>query len=84
MELSDVTTGLQSFANAQLVEGCIQSQDKQLLPYPQYRINKLFVRKCLDDVFVLLMGGIGNGVYSPSLELQASESLASLSTSCIA
>jgi hypothetical protein len=56
IEISDLSTQLKSFAKAQLVEGCIQSQDQQeLLPYPQDEIKKLYIRKCYQDVFDLLI-----------------------------
>jgi hypothetical protein len=55
IEISDLTTQLKSFANTQLVEGCIQSQDQAFLPYPQDEIKTLYVRKCYQDVFHLLI-----------------------------
>ena len=58
MEISDLTTQLQSFANAQLVNGCLQSANDLFLPYPQNEIKKLFVRKCYEDVFELLLKNI--------------------------
>ena len=64
MEISDLTTQLKSFANAQLVEGCIQSQDQAFLPYPQDKIKKLYVRKCYQDVFDLLLEHINRGLES--------------------
>ena len=54
-EVRDLTTQLKSFANSQLVEGCIQSQDQAFLPYPQEEIQKLYVRECYQDVFRLLI-----------------------------
>jgi Crinkler effector protein N-terminal domain len=54
-EISTLTAKLKSLANAQLVEGCIQSKHHALLPYPQEKIRKLFVRKCYQDVFRLLI-----------------------------
>jgi hypothetical protein len=38
-----------------LVERVIQSKDKALLPYPQVEIRKIYVRKCYEDVFNLLI-----------------------------
>ncbi|EPZ35863.1 hypothetical protein O9G_004148 [Rozella allomycis CSF55] len=52
---SVLTTRLKSFVNAQLVEGCIQCQDQAFLPYPKDEIKKLYVRKCYEDVFHLLI-----------------------------
>jgi hypothetical protein len=64
MEISDLTTQLKSFANAQFVEGCIQSQDQAFLPYPQDEIKKVYVRKCYQDVFHLLIQRINLNVKS--------------------
>ena len=55
MEINDLTAQLRSFASSRLVEGCIQSQDQELFPYPQDEIKKLYVRKCYQDVFDLLL-----------------------------
>jgi DNA replication protein DnaC len=55
IEIRDLTTQLKSFANAQLVERCIQSPDQAFLPYPQDNIQKLYVRQCYQDVFHLLV-----------------------------
>jgi hypothetical protein len=60
-ELSDLTTQLKSFASSRLVEGCIQSQDQELFPYLQDEIKKLYVRKCYQDVFDLLLEQIKGG-----------------------
>jgi DNA replication protein DnaC len=38
-----------------LVERVIKSQGKALLPYPKDKIQKLYVRKCHEDVFNLLI-----------------------------
>jgi Crinkler effector protein N-terminal domain len=54
-EIDDLTTQLKSFAKAQLVEGCIQSPDQAFLPYPQDKIQKLYVRQCYEDVFHFLI-----------------------------
>jgi hypothetical protein len=64
IEISDLTTQLKSFGNAQLVEGCIQSQDQMFLPYPTDEIKKLYVRKCYQDVFDLLLEHINRGLKS--------------------
>jgi hypothetical protein len=64
IEISDLTAQLKSFANAQLVEGCIQSQDQAFLPYPHDEIKKLYVRKCYQDVFHLLIQHINLNVKS--------------------
>ena len=55
IEITDLTTQLQSFANAQLVDECLQSPNDVFLPYPQTKIKKLYVRKCYEDVFELLL-----------------------------
>jgi hypothetical protein len=54
-EIIDLTIKLKSFAIAQLVEGCIQSQDQLFLPYQQDNIQTLYVRQCYQDVFQLLI-----------------------------
>ena len=54
----DLTTQLQSFANAQLVDECLQSPNDVFLPYPQNEIKKIYVRKCYEDVFELLLKNI--------------------------
>jgi Crinkler effector protein N-terminal domain len=54
-QIGALTNKLRSFANAQLVDGCIQSQDQVFLPYPQDNIQKLYVRQCYEDVFHLLI-----------------------------
>jgi hypothetical protein len=58
IEISDLTTQLQSFANAQLVDECLQSPNDVFLPYPQKKIKKIYVRKCYEDVFDLLLKNI--------------------------
>ena len=40
---------------------CIQSPENAFLPYPQDKIKKLYVRKCYEDVFDLLLEEIGRG-----------------------
>ncbi|OAJ37371.1 hypothetical protein BDEG_21402 [Batrachochytrium dendrobatidis JEL423] len=59
-EIDDLTAQFKLFANSRLVDECIQSQDQKLLPYPQNKINKLYVRKCYKDVFELLLAQIGD------------------------
>jgi hypothetical protein len=58
IEITDLTTQLQSFANAQLVDECLQSPNDVFLPYPQTKIKKIYVRKCYRDVFDLLLKNI--------------------------
>lgn len=58
IEISDLTTQLQSFANAQLVDECLQSPNDVFLPYTQYKIKKIYVRKCYEEVFDLLLKNI--------------------------
>ena len=57
-EITDLTTQLQSFANAQLVDECLQSPNDVFLPYPQNKLKKIYVRKCYEDVFKLLLNYI--------------------------
>ncbi len=64
LKISGLTTQLKAFANAQLVDGCIQSPDQTLLPYTQDKIKKLYVRECYQDVFDLLLEGITRGLES--------------------
>jgi hypothetical protein len=58
IEISDLTTQLQSFAIAQLVNEYLQSPNDVFLPYPQNEIKKIYVRKCYEDVFDLLLKNI--------------------------
>ena len=58
IEITDLTTQLQSFANAQLVDEGLQSPNDVFLPYPQNEIKKIYVRKCYRDVFDLLLKSI--------------------------
>jgi DNA replication protein DnaC len=58
IEISDLTTQLQSFANAELDDECLQSPNNAFLPYPQNEIKKIYVRKCYEDVFDLLLKNI--------------------------
>ncbi len=58
IEISDLTTRLQSFANAQLVNEYLQSPNDVFLPYLQNEIKKIYVRKCYEDVFDLLLKNI--------------------------
>ncbi|OAJ36810.1 hypothetical protein, variant 4 [Batrachochytrium dendrobatidis JEL423] len=62
-EPDNLTARLKSFANAQLVDECIQSTDHVFFPYTQDKIQKLYVRECYKDVFELLLKHI-----SPSME----------------
>ena len=55
---------LQSFKNAQLVNGCIVSENNSLLPYPQDEIQRLFVRTCSEDEFKLFLGQVQRGTKS--------------------
>ncbi|KAJ8326132.1 squalene synthetase-like protein [Batrachochytrium dendrobatidis] len=57
-----LTTQFKSFANAQLVDECIQSTDHVLFPYTQDKIQKLYVRECYKDVFGLLLDQIDRGM----------------------
>ena len=58
IEITDLTTELQSFANAQLVDECLQSPNDCFLPYPKNEIKETYVRKCYRDVFELLLKNI--------------------------
>jgi hypothetical protein len=46
---------LQSFQDAELLDGCIVSTNSNLLPYPSEETQKLFVRKCYLDCFNLIL-----------------------------
>ncbi|KAJ8325389.1 squalene synthetase-like protein [Batrachochytrium dendrobatidis] len=59
---NDLTTQFKSFANAQLVDECIQSTDHVFFPYTQDKIQKLYVRECYHDVFGLLLDQIDCGM----------------------
>jgi hypothetical protein len=62
MEISDLTSQFKSFANCQIVANCIiQEPNRDFFPYPQDKIQKLYVRKCYQDVFDLLMEQIKIG-----------------------
>ena len=64
IEIADLTIKLQSFANAQLTRKCIQSPNQIFLPYPQDKFKKVYVRKCYEDVFCLLLERITLGMES--------------------
>ena len=64
MEISDLTTQLKSFATCQIVDGCMQSSNQDVFPYPQDKIKKLYVRKCYQEVFDLLLDKISSGMES--------------------
>ncbi|OAJ42059.1 hypothetical protein BDEG_25563 [Batrachochytrium dendrobatidis JEL423] len=61
---NDLTTQFKSFANAQLIDECIQSTDHVFFPYTQDKIQKLYVRECYHDVFGLLLDQIDRGMES--------------------
>ncbi|KAK6097958.1 squalene synthetase-like protein [Batrachochytrium dendrobatidis] len=63
-EPNALTTQFKSFANAQLVDECIQSTDHVFFPYTQDKIQKLYVRECYHDVFGLLLDQIDRGMKS--------------------
>ena len=63
-KLDDLSQQLQSFKNSQLVNGCIVSENNSLLPYPQDKIQKLFVRKCYEEVFGLFLHQVESGTES--------------------
>ncbi|ORY29090.1 hypothetical protein BCR33DRAFT_857848 [Rhizoclosmatium globosum] len=60
--IPDLTHNLNAFKSAQLCDGCIVSAYHELLPYPQNQIQKVYVRKCYEDVFTLLMTEIESGL----------------------
>ena len=64
LKLDDLCLQLQSFAHARLVNGCIETENEILLPYPLEEIQMLFVRKCYEDVFQLFLGQIERGTKS--------------------
>jgi len=45
-------------------DGCIVSENNSLLPYPQDKVQKLFVRKCYEDVFGLFLYQVENDTES--------------------
>ncbi|KAK5671560.1 squalene synthetase-like protein [Batrachochytrium dendrobatidis] len=61
---NDLTTQFKSFANTQLIDECIQSTDHVFFPFPQDKIQKLYVRECYHDVFGLLLDQIDRGMES--------------------
>ncbi|OAJ39250.1 hypothetical protein BDEG_23112 [Batrachochytrium dendrobatidis JEL423] len=64
IEPNDLTAQFKSFANAQLIDECIQSTDHVFFPYTQDKIQKLYVRECYHDVFGLLLDQIDRGMES--------------------
>ncbi|KAI8894677.1 hypothetical protein BC833DRAFT_543306, partial [Globomyces pollinis-pini] len=58
IEISDLTTQLQTFANVQLVDECLQSSNDIYLPYPQNKFKNIYVRKCYKDIFDFLLKNI--------------------------
>ncbi|KAI8828112.1 hypothetical protein BJ741DRAFT_713848 [Chytriomyces cf. hyalinus JEL632] len=58
----DLTAQFKAFRTAELVDGCIVSSSHALMPYSLEKVEKLFVRKCYEDVFALLMNRIGQGL----------------------
>eukprot|EP00842_Homolaphlyctis_polyrhiza_P000664 jgi/Hompol1/1599/HPOL_005655-RA len=62
--LSDLTAQIKAFESTQIIDGCIVSSSNKRLHYPQTEVKNLFVRKCYEDVFTLLIAGIGKGAKS--------------------
>jgi hypothetical protein len=60
-EIDYLTTKLKTFANAKLVNECLQTPNNDFFPYPQKEIKKLYVRKCYVDLFDLLLEKITLG-----------------------
>lgn len=58
VKFSELSTRFQSFANAEMFDHILQSPDEVSLPYPSMAIQKLYVRKCYEDVFELLLKNI--------------------------
>ncbi|KAJ3077517.1 hypothetical protein HK100_011003, partial [Physocladia obscura] len=53
--LPELSTKFKTFEeNAQIVDGSIVSSNQTLLPHPQDALQKLFVRKCYQDVYRLM------------------------------
>lgn len=66
LKIDELSLRLQSFANAKKVQQCIVSEaggpsSTTLFPLPQQKIQKLFVRKCYENVFDLLLKEIASG-----------------------
>lgn len=55
-----MTTKLQLFFNAKIVNNCISSESGSYLPYSAREIPKIFVRNCYKEVFDLLLDSISN------------------------
>ncbi|KAF0727977.1 hypothetical protein Ae201684P_009436 [Aphanomyces euteiches] len=60
--LSVSTDQFKAFKNATFVEQCIISTDGMTLPYPNEKLQKIFVRKCYADIFALFVKRIQDGV----------------------
>ncbi|KAI3631272.1 hypothetical protein MIR68_010762 [Amoeboaphelidium protococcarum] len=60
--LDELSSRLKSFVNAKLIDQCISSGYNAYLPILDEKIQRLFVRKCYEDVFGLLLEGIVAGV----------------------
>ena len=53
---------LRSFMNSRIIEGCIISENESdLLPYIPFKISKVYIRKCYQDIFNLFLDKISNG-----------------------
>ncbi|KAJ3085699.1 hypothetical protein HK100_008955 [Physocladia obscura] len=61
--LFDLTTKFKTFVEgAQLVHTCICTEALSFLPYPQDEFRKLFVKKCYQDVYGLMVTQVEAGI----------------------
>ncbi|CAK4388746.1 unnamed protein product, partial [Aphanomyces euteiches] len=60
--ISGLTDQFKAFVNAQMADTCIISADGKLLPHPNKALEMIFVLKCYDDIYALLVDKIVNGV----------------------
>jgi hypothetical protein len=64
--IGDLTAQLKSFTDVELKDECLQSPNDVFLPYLQKKIKKMYVRKCYQDVFNLLLENIGKESFAIS------------------
>lgn len=62
LEIDDLTSELKSFVGCKIIDDCILSAPKDLFfPFLQDELNLLYVRKCYQDVFAMLLDEISDG-----------------------
>jgi hypothetical protein len=65
VEIPDLTSQFKSFYNSEISgDNFIVSVPGEILPYPQDEIQRLYVRKCYQDIFDLLLERISSGMKS--------------------